>query len=437
MSASSSGLALPSAGSSSASSSSPSASPSQADDQSSVPDLLLRASIAEHAERYDDMLELMKQLIEQSTSPLSPHARCLFALACKQTIAPRRAAWRLLITRETQLKSKSLSSSPPVSPSARRPSVSSAASSLSSPPSRELQLLSSYRQHVQSELLSRVDELLLLVSSHLLPALHPKLHRELTLFVLELMGRYGGSRGGSASAGGLRAEAGKAYGEDAGVAGGSAGGSSDSSSVSVASASSDSVEEEIASFLSSLQQKQPQLLHSLSYAAQPASSSSSSPSASSSAASLSLVFYYKMQGDLRRYAAEASPSSSRSQHEHSLHAHICYSVAAALSRLLSVPASSAEVLSLAHNRSVFEYEVMMQPERGMRIAKEAYDAAVGGAAGAGAGEGGDGARDGSGGEVGGGEEDDGDDGGSGGLHGDSAVIKQLLKENLTLWTSLT
>ena len=373
-------MALPPPPSSSSSSTShlPTASPSSPPSPLSPPPspstLLLRATFAHHAERYDDLYDLLKQLIDCHPTPLPLLPRSLFALATKQLLAPLRASWRVLITRET-------SRHPP-------------------PPALDLPHLTAYRLQVQGELHARVEDVVRVVGTQLLPALHGRVVREVGVLTLELIGRWGGGRGGGAGGGG---------GGGAGVVGG---GGAEGESVGGVS---EAVEEEVRASLVGLNAKVG-FVQALTDE-QPLSMGEGEVSCASS-----LVFYYKMIGDLRRYQAELSPSSERIRSSHSLHAHVAYSVASTLATFLSLPSHSPDVLALALNRAAFEYEVMMQPERAMRIAKEAYDRAVGGQGGGGREEsGGEGAEEGE----------------SGDAYGDSEVIKQLLKQNLTLWSSLT
>ena len=370
-------MSLPTASSASHIPPSPSTPPSPLSPTSSPSTLLLRATFAHHAERYDDLYDLLKQLIDCHPSPLPLLPRSLFCLATKHVLAPLRASWRILITRETS----------------EQPAV----------PSEQLAALTAYRLQVQGELHARVEDVVRVVGTQLLPALHGRLVREVGVLLLELVGRWGGGRGGGVGGGG-----GGGGGVGAGGAGGGGGGEGEG-----VGGQSEAVEEEVRAALSTLNAKLgfvQTLTEEAAAVAEGAVSSSSS-----------LVLYYKMLGDLRRYQAELSPSSERVRSLHSLHAHVAYSVAASLASLLQLPPHSPEVLALALNRAVFEYEVMMQPERAMRIAKEAYDSAVGGQGG-GRGEGG-------------GEGEEEGEGGDG--YGDSEVIKRLLKQNLTLWSSLT
>ena len=371
---------------------------------SSQSDLQLRAAIAEHAERYEDMFDTMKQLVEAATQPLSFDERCLFAIACKHSIAPRRASWRLLAMRETQLHSTALTSSSAAPASASSPSPASSTAKPSAT-QRELRVLASYRLAVQSELLQRIEDIVLLLSSHLMPAIHSKLHRELSVLLTDLHNRH--SREDSRE------------GDDGHTT---------------------RAEDEIAAFLLQINTKQPfvplltssslpspaahNTVHSPSSLLFPlsgASKTSSSPSLASA-----LVFYYKMSGDMRRYCAELTAGTPRLLASHALHAQLLYATAAALATVFSLPPSWPLCLSLALNRAVFEYEVNMQPERAISIAKSGYDKAVEATTGRGKAA----------------AEDEVDmlaaeaEGGDG-SDSDSELIKRLLKDNLTLWSSLT
>ena len=197
-------------------------------------------------------------------------------------------------------------------------------------------------------------------------------------------------------------------------------------------------EDEIAAFLLQLDTKQPfisQLTSSSlpSPGAQAAQSptspvyplSASSKSSISPSLASALVFYYKMSGDMRRYCAEMTAGTPRLLASHALHAQLLYATAAALATAFSLSPSWPLCLSLALNRAVFEYEVNMQPERAISIAKVGYDRAVE----AGVGRGKAAAED----EVDMWSEME----ASGGSDSDSELIKRLLKDNLSLWSSLT
>ena len=58
-------------------------------------DLVVRAIIAERAERYEDMARCMKSIIEKG-GDVSDDERNLFAVAYKNMVAERRNAWRII-----------------------------------------------------------------------------------------------------------------------------------------------------------------------------------------------------------------------------------------------------------------------------------------------------------------------------------------------------
>lgn len=119
----------------------------------------------------------------------------------------------------------------------------------------------------------------------------------------------------------------------------------------------------------------------------------------------SMVFYKKMKGDYHRYKAEYSPEEQRKIIvEDSQKA---YMEAMDLAKEKMAPTHPSR-LGLALNFSVFYYEILNTPERACHLAKEAFDAAI--------------------------AELDNLDQES---YKDSTLIMQLLRDNLTLWTSDT
>lgn len=115
------------------------------------------------------------------------------------------------------------------------------------------------------------------------------------------------------------------------------------------------------------------------------------------------VFYYKMQGDYYRYLAEIASDAERK--ETAEKAEMAYQSATELSakELLSTHPIR---LGLALNFSVFYYEIMSQPTKACQLAKKAFDDAIG--------------------ELDTVNEE---------CYKDSTLIMQLLRDNLTLWTS--
>jgi 14-3-3 protein epsilon len=116
----------------------------------------------------------------------------------------------------------------------------------------------------------------------------------------------------------------------------------------------------------------------------------------------SKVFYYKMKGDYHRYLAESTSGDPRQA-----------AAALALSAYKTASDIAAELsstnpirLGLALNFSVFYYEIMNSPDNAINLAKTAFDLAI--------------------------EQLDSltDD-----SYKDSTLIMQLLRDNITLWTS--
>jgi len=111
----------------------------------------------------------------------------------------------------------------------------------------------------------------------------------------------------------------------------------------------------------------------------------------------------KRKGDDYRYLAEFATSQDRKEAaEHSL---VAYKAASDISTSELVPTHPIR-LGLALNFSVFYYEILNSPDRACRLAKAAFDEAIA--------------------ELDSLKEDS---------YKDSTLIMQLLRDNLTLWTS--
>uniref|UniRef100_A0A0D6R790 14-3-3 domain-containing protein n=1 Tax=Araucaria cunninghamii TaxID=56994 RepID=A0A0D6R790_ARACU len=115
------------------------------------------------------------------------------------------------------------------------------------------------------------------------------------------------------------------------------------------------------------------------------------------------VFYMKMKGDYYRYLAEFKTGEERKEvADHTLEA---YKDAQDIA-LVEMPSTHPIRLGLALNFSVFYYEIMNSPDKACTLAKQAFDEAIA--------------------ELDTlGEES----------YKDSTLIMQLLRDNLTLWTS--
>ncbi|KAK3446160.1 hypothetical protein EUGRSUZ_A01913 [Eucalyptus grandis] len=117
----------------------------------------------------------------------------------------------------------------------------------------------------------------------------------------------------------------------------------------------------------------------------------------------SKVFYYKMKGDYYRYLAEFKSGDEKKEvAEQSMKA---YEMATSIAES-DLPYTHPIRLGLALNFSVFYYEILNSAERACHIAKQAFDDAIA--------------------ELDNLNEES---------YKDSTLIMQLLRDNLTLWTS--
>lgn len=119
----------------------------------------------------------------------------------------------------------------------------------------------------------------------------------------------------------------------------------------------------------------------------------------------SRVFYYKMEGDYYRYIAEFATGNEKS--EASEKSRNSYQEAYVIADK-DLEATHPIRLGLALNYSVFYYEILQKREKACEMAKQAFDDAISGL-----------------------------DNVSDDFYKDSTLIMQLLRDNLTLWTSDT
>ncbi|CAJ2660591.1 unnamed protein product [Trifolium pratense] len=123
----------------------------------------------------------------------------------------------------------------------------------------------------------------------------------------------------------------------------------------------------------------------------------------SATAGESTVFYYKMKGDYYRYLAEFKTGNEKKEAgDQSMKAYESATTAAEA----ELPPTHPIRLGLALNFSVFYYEILNSPERACHLAKQAFDEAIS--------------------ELDTLNEES---------YKDSTLIMQLLRDNLTLWTS--
>merc|ERR1712003_476740 len=117
----------------------------------------------------------------------------------------------------------------------------------------------------------------------------------------------------------------------------------------------------------------------------------------------SKVFYQKMKADYYRYIAEFTDGDKKSKAAEGARA--AYAEAQAVAEK-GLPVTHPIRLGLALNFSVFQYEVLQNPEEACKMARTAFEDAIA--------------------ELDNVAEDS---------YKDSTLIMQLLRDNLTLWTS--
>jgi 14-3-3 protein epsilon len=118
------------------------------------------------------------------------------------------------------------------------------------------------------------------------------------------------------------------------------------------------------------------------------------------------VFYYKMKGDYLRYLAEFQTAEKKKESAGLALAAYSKAKDAATDTEAGLPPTHPIRLGLALNFSVFFYEIQGNPEEACKLAKKAFDDAIA--------------------EL---------DTLSEESYKDSTLIMQLLRDNLTLWTS--
>jgi len=125
-------------------------------------DLVEMAKLAEQAERYDDMVKYMKELTI-SIGTLTDEQRNLLSVAFKNVVGARRSAWRIISSIEQKATDKGESST----------------------------LASKYRGEIETELKERCQEVLDLITEHLLDSVQKTQNPvEAEVFYLKMKGDY-------------------------------------------------------------------------------------------------------------------------------------------------------------------------------------------------------------------------------------------------------
>uniref|UniRef100_A0A914DS74 14-3-3 domain-containing protein n=1 Tax=Acrobeloides nanus TaxID=290746 RepID=A0A914DS74_9BILA len=124
-------------------------------------ELIIRAKLAEQAERYNDMVQVMKQVAEMGTE-LSNEERNLLSVAYKNVISSRRNSWRVISTCE-----------------ARTAKLEGTET--------KVKIAQEYRKQMEQELREFCNEILMLLDKYLVPN---ATETEAKVFYLKMRGDY-------------------------------------------------------------------------------------------------------------------------------------------------------------------------------------------------------------------------------------------------------
>jgi 14-3-3 protein epsilon len=123
-------------------------------------ELIYNAKLAEHSERYADMITHMKHVIDETGGDLNNEERTLLSVAYKQAVGERRNAWRIIGSYEEKQKSRG---------------------------SEHLDLISEYKKRIEKELHGLCMELINLIDAKLIPGAS---NDEVQVFYLKMKGDY-------------------------------------------------------------------------------------------------------------------------------------------------------------------------------------------------------------------------------------------------------
>lgn len=126
------------------------------------------AKVCEQTERFDDMLNYMKQVITEHKQDLTVEERNLLSVAYKNSVGSRRTAWRVLCSIETKEDAKAPAN---------------------------IALLKEYKAKIEKELDSICNEIIGFLDSKLIPSVKasqgdPKVLAQSEVFYLKMKGDY-------------------------------------------------------------------------------------------------------------------------------------------------------------------------------------------------------------------------------------------------------
>jgi len=121
------------------------------------------AKLAEQAERYDEMVEYMKGVVNSATSDLSLEERNLLSVAYKNVVGARRASLRIIGSIEAKEKEKG---------------------------GQNQTLVTTYKSKVEEELNKICDDILNLLDNNLISKAEPDANKEALVFYLKMKADY-------------------------------------------------------------------------------------------------------------------------------------------------------------------------------------------------------------------------------------------------------
>lgn len=330
-------------------------------------DLLLRATIAQSAERWDDMVEIMKKFVLNSTCALTSYQRSLFTIAYKKLVGYRRASWKQIYAlelnersvlrtakkelekdereeRNIQPENDRVEASQEVRSTRLRRMRSTSERILAS--EHRVRIIHGYRISVEHELYHICMDVLNLITSHLLPILESQLSFVLPLLLNKKVSDAADRVNKDDRQMPFRLDTNR---NDPSQ-------SSDESGKSA----EDQLEIEIL--------KWEETHHVLARMAE-------STEDSVTLQRESLVFYWKLIADFRRYCSELYPDREKFRNEQCEFSLYAYIVARTLGRAL-LTAMHPISLAVALNLSSFYYDMMSAPDKACQVAKRAYDEAM-------------------------------------------------------------
>jgi len=123
-------------------------------------ELIFLSKICEQTERFEDMYDNMKKVVNMSAD-LSVDDRNLLSIAFKNTVGSRRTAWRALSSIEQKEEAKG---------------------------GKHIDLLKDYKQKIETELNKYCDEIIKIIDTKLIPSSEASL--EAKVFYLKMKGDY-------------------------------------------------------------------------------------------------------------------------------------------------------------------------------------------------------------------------------------------------------